>query len=133
MTTEPSSESVTRRLRLAAEMLQDAEMLFESSRLKSAADRAYYSMFHAAQAALLAVGAEATRSHRGLRSEFGKRLVKRGLIETNYAKDLSQAGDVRQISTYEAYAPLSREGVAELINKAHGFLDRVKALIGESA
>jgi uncharacterized protein (UPF0332 family) len=118
---------------LAAEMLQDAEMLFESSRLKSAADRAYYSMFHAAQAALLAVGAEATRSHRGLRSEFGKRLVKRGLIETNYAKDLSQAGDVRQISTYEAYAPLSREGVAELINKAHGFLDRVKALIGESA
>lgn len=116
-------------MRLAEEMLADARLLFGGDRLKSAADRAYYSMFHCAQAVLAAQGIIAPRSHRGLRSQFGKHLVVTGIIEREYARDLTLAHEMRQEGTYEAYATMSADSVAELIARAEKFLERMKPLV----
>lgn len=129
MIMEPLSEYVKTRLRLADDMLTDARLLFNNNRLKSAADRAYYSMFHAAQAALATHGIRPPRSHRGLRSQFGKHLVTTGIIEREYSKDLTHAYEMRQESTYEAYATLSVDAVATLIGRAEKFLERINRLV----
>ena len=52
MTTESSQDYVNEQFRLADEALSDARYLLNDNRLKAAANRAYYAMFHAAQAAL---------------------------------------------------------------------------------
>jgi uncharacterized protein (UPF0332 family) len=129
MTTERLSEYARTRLRLAEEMLADARLLLGDGRLKSAADRAYYSMFHSAQAALAAQGIAAPRSHRGLRSQFGKHLVVTGIIEREYARDLTLAHEMRQEGTYEAYAAMSVDSVAELVARAQKLLERVNLLV----
>lgn len=129
MMTEPLSEYVKTRLQLADEMLTDAKLLFSNNRLKSAADRAYYSMFHGAQAALAANGIKAPRTHRGLRSEFSKHLVRTGIIERDYSRDLTLAHEMRQESSYEAYATLHADAVAQLIAKAERFLERINRLV----
>ncbi len=46
MTAEPSGDYVREQLRLAEEALSDARYLLEDNRLKAAANRAYYAMFH---------------------------------------------------------------------------------------
>ena len=131
MTLEPSSEYVQTRLQLADDMLADARLLFTNSRLKSAADRAYYGMFHAAQAALGSQGVKAARSHRGLRSQFSEHLVATGILEKEYSKDLTFAHERRQESTYEAYGAIGDSDVAELIAKAEKFVSRIRRLVDE--
>lgn len=97
--------------------------------MESAVDRAYYAMLHAAQAALAALGKKAPRSHRGLRSQFGVHLVNTGLIEREYARDLTKAHEVRQESTYEAYVPTASDEVADLIDRAERFVTRMTGLV----
>lgn len=50
MTTEPSPVYVQRELQSADEALSDAVYLLQAGRLRAAANRAYYAMFHAVQA-----------------------------------------------------------------------------------
>lgn len=133
MTTGPLNEYGKTRLRLAEEMLADAQSLHAQGRLRSAADRAYYCMFHAAQAALAKYGFKAPRTHKGLRSQFGEKLVATGILERDYSRDLTMAQEVRQESTYEAYAPPDAEEVSDLIDRAGRFLGRVRKLVGEEA
>ena len=128
---EPLSEYARTRLELAREMLADAKSLCDEGRLRSAADRAYYTMFHAAQAALAGRGEKAPRTHKGLRSMFGERLVAAGLIEREYSRDLTKAFEMRQESTYEAHGAATEGEVAGLIGRAERFLIRVEALLGE--
>ena len=113
-------------------MLKDAKRLYQEKSLRSAADRAYYSMFHAAHAALAHQGVKAPRSHRGLRSVFGQELVSTGVIEREYSRDLTKAHEARQESTYEAYGQIDDQEVADLISGAEGFLARIKRLTTEA-
>lgn len=133
MTMGPSSEYARTRLELATNMLSDAKFLLGQGRLSSAVDRAYYAMFHAAQAALAAAGVKAPRSHRGLRNQFGEHVVATGLVEREYARDLTKASEVRQEATYEAYAPApTADEATDLVERADRFLKRVTILIGEA-
>jgi len=120
-------------LELAEEMLADAKALHAEGRLRSAADRAYcrYSIFHAAQAALAKHGLKAPRTHKGLRSQFGERLIATGILEREYSRDLTKAFEMRQESTYEAYGSVTGDEMADLIARAERFVARIRALVGE--
>ena len=134
MTTEPLSEYGRTRLELAEEMLADAKALYDQGRLRSAADRAYCSIFHAAQAALARHGVKAPRTHKGLRSQFGEKLIATGVLEREYSRDLTKAFEMRQESTYEAYSSAAEDEVADLIARGERFLRRVRAFVsGERA
>ncbi len=62
-------------LEKSQEKLRVAEHLLQSGEYEDAVSRAYYSAFHAAQAALLTEGLTA-RTHQGLVNLFGPHLVK---------------------------------------------------------
>ena len=131
MTMGSLNEDVEARLRLADEMLNDAKSFLRDGHLKSAADRAYYSMFHAAQAALANEGMKPPRTHSGLRSQFARHFVRAGIVEREFSKHLTLAQEMREKSTYEVYADISRGSTEELVDNAEAFVQRIKALVGE--
>ncbi|MFQ6052590.1 MAG: HEPN domain-containing protein [Candidatus Hydrothermarchaeota archaeon] len=128
MTTEPSKDFMKRCLELADEMIEDAKILLEKERFRSAADRAYYAMYHAAYAVLASKGFK-PKTHRGLISLFGSEIVKKGIVDKGFLKDISEAFDVRQASSYEIYAKFGEDRIKELVESAENFVNKMKEVI----
>ena len=78
-------------MQLAEEMLADARFMRDSGRLKSAADRAYYAMFHAVQAALSQTGARPPKTHKGVRTLFARHVVATKKVPRTLSQDLTFA------------------------------------------
>jgi uncharacterized protein (UPF0332 family) len=71
-----------------------AQLLFDAGDLNGACNRAYYAMFDAARAALLAgdepVNSEAIKTHSGLIAAFSLQVIKPGFIAAQYGRSLRQ-------------------------------------------
>lgn len=85
--------------------LQSARLLLASGDVDGACNRAYYAMFDAARAALIAtrapVQAEVARTHSGLIAAFSMHLVKPGLIAVEHGRSLNKVEDLRLIADYK--------------------------------
>jgi uncharacterized protein (UPF0332 family) len=110
------------------ELLADARLLLERDRRRSAADRTYYAMFAAAQAALLQKGITA-KTHKGLKSQFSREFVKTGIVDRARIRDLEETFDARQASAYEAEFRLARDVLERYLEQAEAFIDRVTRLV----
>lgn len=117
MTMEPLPEFVRASLRRADKALLAAKSLLEKNLLEDSISRAYYAMFHAAQAILYIKGLKA-KSHAGVKSLFGEHIVKKGIISEELGKAFSRAFDLRQKSNYEIQAEFEIEDVKEVVKEA---------------
>jgi uncharacterized protein (UPF0332 family) len=90
--------------------------LLEKNLLEDSISRAYYAMFHAAQAILYKKGLKA-KSHAGVKSLFGEHIVKKGTISEELGRAFSRAFDLRQKSDYEVQAEFEVRDVEEVIKK----------------
>lgn len=81
-----------------------ARVLLDLGDVDGAANRAYYAMFDAARAALLASGAavepDIGRTHSGLIRAFGVHLVKNGRVSKSMGRLLNRAHEIRQVADY---------------------------------
>ncbi|WP_430754975.1 HEPN domain-containing protein [Magnetovirga frankeli] len=131
-----------------------AHSMLELGDADGAVNRAYYAMFDAARAALMASGlahmeSDVGRTHSGLIGAFGQVLVNDGRVPRELGRLLNRAHEVRQIADYTGVSVepadasllalqrlLSKRfgeipaGVAEQISKAsaeqiEGWLDQV--------
>ncbi len=95
----------------AAELFSKARRALNSSRLllsegdsDGACNRAYYAMFDAAKAALLASGFEeialSTRTHSGLIAAFSLHLVKAGKLPIELGRSFNKVEDLRVMADY---------------------------------
>ena len=86
----------------AKESLQAADLCLEHSLLNSAASRAYYAMFQAAQVALESEGfVRLEWSHRGMHSVFNQQLIhQKKLYPRVFLSYLTFALTVRQAADY---------------------------------
>ena len=86
----------------AARAARSAALLLRNGDIDGACNRAYYAMFDAARAVLLATGTEqeSTRTHSGLIAAFGLRLVKSGRVERSLGHVLNRAHEIRLIADY---------------------------------
>lgn len=128
MTTGPSRELVRASLKRANEALRGAKILLEQNELYGATSRAYYAMFHAAQAILYSRGIKA-KTHAGIRALFSEHVIKRGILSKEFLEALTDAYNLRQLSDYEIYAELSLERVKVLINKAERFVSGIEEIL----
>jgi len=112
----------------ADEKLRAASSLLRQRYYPDAVSRAYYAVFHAAQAALLREGEQAT-THRGLVTLFGLLLVKTGKIEARYGRFLSNLKDDREQSDYEVFAQIDRSIALRAIREARAFVQRIRRLV----
>jgi len=132
MTMEPSREYVRRCLELADEFLADAKLCLTHKRLRSAINSAYYAMFHTSQAVLASRGIRPPRTHKGLRELLGREVIMAGLLEMEFGRDMSEAFEMRQASTYDIYASFGEEGVSEIVERAERFIKRIREIVAEA-
>ncbi|MFQ5711995.1 MAG: HEPN domain-containing protein [Candidatus Geothermarchaeales archaeon] len=124
-----SKEYVRRCLELADEFLEDARLCLTHSRRRSAINNAYYAMFHASQAILASRGIRPPKTHKGLRELLGKEVIKAGLMDKEFGRDLSNAFEMRQASSYDIYANFGGERVREIVDKAESFIKKIKNIL----
>jgi uncharacterized protein (UPF0332 family) len=128
MTTEPSKKFVEVSLKRADEALRGARILLKEHEHYGSVSRAYYCVFHAAEAMLYSKGIR-TKTHGGLRLLFGEHIIKPGIMGKEFADILRDAFNARQLCDYEVYAEISPEEVTGLISKAEHFLNNARELL----
>jgi uncharacterized protein (UPF0332 family) len=106
-----------------------AKVLLESGDADGACNRAYYAMFDAARAALLASGAavqpEIARTHSGLISVFSLYLVKTGRVSVDLGKALNKAEELRLIADYKG-DPIDKEDAIWAVSQAEAFVQTMQ-------
>jgi uncharacterized protein (UPF0332 family) len=115
-------------MRKAVRSLNAARLLLDNGYTDEACSRAYYAMFDAARAALLAssapVEAEVARTHGGLLSAFSQHIVKPGKVAAEIGRSLGQAQHVRLIADYKG-DPVSAKEAIRMIEWAAAFLGAI--------
>lgn len=114
-------------LNKAERCLATAHLVLEAGDTSAACNRAYYAMFNAARAALIAVGQErlsAAKTHSGVISAFGQFVVNAGKIDPPIAKFLGKDAHLRLVADYEG-TPITVDEAKDAIREATLFLDAV--------
>jgi hypothetical protein len=115
-------------LDVAKRRLEAAKLLFEKGMIDDAVNRAYYSFFHAAKAMLNVLGFNA-KTHSGLISEFGLRIIKTNLLDKKFAQYFRRAFEMRESSDYEIGVIFGEDEVQTLIKNAEEFLKKAQEFI----
>lgn len=113
------------RLEHADECISAAKSLLESENYKSAANRAYYTVFHAMRA-VLAFDKIDMKHHSGIIAEFRRLYIKTGIFDAELSKTISILSDSRNDSDYDDFYIVSKEEVTEQIKDAEYFLVKIK-------
>src|SRR5256712_5468045 len=123
----PHSTSIAERLLGKAEMkLSSARELYDKGFFEDSASRSYYAMFHAARAALTKAGVT-TRTHEGTVSEFGRRLVLKGIFPRDLGRALAEAKAARETYEYSATMEIASDEAEALLRAAERFVSQVKS------
>jgi uncharacterized protein (UPF0332 family) len=113
----------------AWQAVASAELLLKAGDMDGACNRAYYAMFDAARAALLAsnapVEAEIARTHGGLISAFSLHLVKTGRIPVELGKALNRAEELRLAADYKGDS-VDTEATLWVVRQAREFVEAMR-------
>jgi uncharacterized protein (UPF0332 family) len=109
----------------ATQASASAQLLLNAGDFDGACNRAYYAMFDAARAALLASGANVepgiAKTHSGLISAFSLHLVKTGRVPIELGKTLNKAEELRLIADYKG-DPVEAAAASWVVSEAHTFV-----------
>ncbi len=122
------NEEIQRHFERAGECIEDARVLLDNNRLAAAVGRAYYAMFHAATAALLAQNIRRS-SHHALLAAFGQYLAKTGELDERFYRHLRETFERRQQADYEAVVEIDHQRAAQILQRAGDFVDACRRLI----
>jgi len=107
-----------------------ARVLLNLGDVDGAANRAYYAMFDAARAALLASGApvepDIGRTHSGLIGVFGNFLVKNGPVSKEVGRLLNRAHEIRLVADYNGDS-VEPADAKEMVEQAETFVAAMRA------
>ncbi|MGB9676011.1 MAG: HEPN domain-containing protein [Candidatus Bathyarchaeales archaeon] len=117
-------------LEAAKARLKAAKLLFEKGMIEDSVNRTYYAFFHAAKAMLNAIGYDA-KTHSGLLSEFGLRIIKTNLLDKKLGQYFRRAFEMRESSDYEIGIVFSEDEVKTLIKNADEFIKKAQEFIKE--
>lgn len=115
-------------LEKAEKKLKVAEKLLRSDDYEDAVSRAYYAVFHAAQALLLTEG-ERAETHKGIVTLFGLLFVKTGKFKKDLGKYLANLKDERESGDYEVFSYIDRETAETAIEEAKEFIQETQAYL----
>lgn len=95
-----------------------------------ACNRAYYAMFDAARAALMASGvsADAAKTHSGLIAAFGFHLVKTGRVPVDLGKAFNRAEEIRLEADYKG-DPIPTDKARETVEQSETFVAAIGAML----
>lgn len=116
----------------AMQAVVSARALLELPDTDGACNRAYYAMFDAAQAALLAAkvpaGDAVGKTHRGLIQAFSAHLVKGGTVSKELGRQLKRAEETRWVADYGGRS-VDLPQATELVAQAEAFVAAMRDLV----
>jgi uncharacterized protein (UPF0332 family) len=115
-------------LSLSLEELEIAALLLDREHYRTCLARSYYSIYYAAQALLLSQNLDAS-THKGTIRLFGQHFVKTGQVSSEFAKILSDAYELRQLSDYDADFTSTLAEAARILEQAKTFVAEVEQLL----
>lgn len=128
------SSSVTKEkyLEKAGRALNAARLLLDAGETDGACNRAYYAMYDAAHAALLAenrLDYKATKTHNGLIAQFGLHIVASGKIPRELGRTLNEVEQLRLLADYTG-DEIACDHAAVAVSKAEIFVDAIRRMLG---
>jgi len=102
-----------------------ARILLDTGDTDGACNRAYYAMFDAARAALLASGHDVGKTHKGVLNAFSDRLVKNGPFAKEMGRLLKQAETFRYVADYEGN-PVEPSDARTMVEQAEQFISAMR-------
>jgi uncharacterized protein (UPF0332 family) len=115
-------------LEKANNKLEVAKRLLVLHDYEDAVSRAYYAVFHTAQALLLTEGEKAD-THRGVVTLFGLLFVKTGKFKRDLGKYLANLKDDRESGDYEIFSYIDGQTAETAIAEAEEFLREGKTYL----
>ena len=124
-------DEANKELQRAKKALKSAQILLNSKLLEDSVSRAYYSVLHAAKAALAVKGIN-VETHEGVKRMFGLHLVKKGEIGKEYAKILIAGQEDREIGDYAIGIDIPEDRAVKRVDEAEKFLIEIERFINNS-
>jgi uncharacterized protein (UPF0332 family) len=112
----------------AVQAAQSAQALLDREDADGACNRAYYAMFEAARAALVAVGHQIGKTHQGVLNAFNEHLVKDGPVSRELGRLLKHAEALRYVADYSDNA-VDLADAREMVEQAKRFVAAVRAIL----
>lgn len=100
MSAKISKELAQHKLQQAKENFEDAEILYDLKRYKSANNRAYYSIFHSIKA-VLALEPIDFKKHKDVIAYFNKNYIHTEIFPRNIGHKIAEASKIREDSDYD--------------------------------
>jgi uncharacterized protein (UPF0332 family) len=125
------TEPILAEWRRAQDSLLAAEILVGEGCFADAVSRTYYSIFHAAKAALLVFGV-ACSSHPSVRRMFGLHLIKPDKIEKEFAVHLAEGFDDRLDADYNPEKSFSKKEARQELRRTRAFVRRIRDFLLEN-
>lgn len=108
--------------------LEEAEVAIAASKWNMAANRLYYSLFHAVTA-LLVNDQHPVGTHRGAKAALGMYYVVPGEITPEDGRFFAQMETLRDKADYDIVFSASEEDIRKYLPLTRAFLDRVNSLL----
>lgn len=110
----------------AVQAAASANVLLNTGDADGACNRAYYAMFDAARAALLASGHDVGKTHKGVLNAFSDRLVKNGPLPKEMGRLLKHAETFRYVADHEG-GPVELSDAKDMAEQAETFVSAMRA------
>lgn len=108
-----------------------AELMFGQEQWDLAANRFYYSCFHAVQALFIYNGL-ASKRHSGMISQFGLHFVKTNVIDDRLGGFLTRMEQLRERADYNCIYSVTKEEVEVMIGPAKELINRIDSLLKQA-
>lgn len=112
----------------AEDSLEAAADELNAGRLSFSVNRIYYACFYIVSAVLFQENLR-FKKHSGVRAAFHQHFVKQGLINLGYGQFYDEIFEARQRGDYIELVSFEKKQINEWLQKARGFVKRVKTLI----
>ncbi|MBS0308337.1 MAG: HEPN domain-containing protein [Proteobacteria bacterium] len=109
----------------AGQAAVSAQILLDMGDPDGACNRAYYAMFDAARAALLASGHVIGKTHKGVLNTFSEYLVKNGPFSKETGRLLKLAETRRYVADYGG-DPVELDDAKEMVEQAVSFVTAIR-------
>ncbi len=114
----------------AERALQAARLLYDAGEIEGVCNRAYYAMYDAAHAALLAEKIseyKVTKTHSGLIAAFGLHMVSTGKISREFGRAFNEVEQLRLLADYTG-EEITTEQAYQALKKAEAFVSAIKSM-----
>lgn len=108
--------------------LTSAQILLEKDRIDDAISRAYYAAFLASKALLHLLGIS-PKTHQGIVTMFGLKVVKEGLLPSTIGRALNELFEARQTSDYAVIVFYTKEDGVHFVEEANAIINGIKNVI----